>query len=406
MIGARGYTRTMTLSSRPLLFFAFALLACIGLTDNIRGPLLPEIIQTFSVPHTAAALIFSLSAWASVPGCLLAGWGLRRRSAVTVVRYGACLMLCGLVGMATAPWWTLLLASCVVYGMGAAICHVGLNLLVAQAAPPAGRARLVSWFQVMYGVASFGAPFWVTVLRPWCRDWSGVIGLTALLPLGLLVWAQWRIDAVPPHAAEEASAERDWIAAAWRDPRCRFFCGIMGVYATSELILSMWLVLYLEQGRGLTPIAARAYLAGFFACMALVRLCGGPWFHRARVDRLLAGAAAWACVMTLVGIFWHPVGWSLSALGFGVLFPVGVAAFTTAAGTQAHAQLSVVFTVMFLIVGLGQLAMGWLSDHYTIRAAIWLPVVLIGSVAWLWRRHGHLMHAAPVSQRHQGGELS
>src|SRR3989338_3579989 len=100
-----------------LLGIAYVGLFVSGMTDNARGPILPDMILSLGLRDSEASLFFSISALASMPGTLFMGNLLRRMSAVRCLQLAIGVFVLGFWCIASSTNFAVILIGAALYGM-------------------------------------------------------------------------------------------------------------------------------------------------------------------------------------------------------------------------------------------------------------------------------------------------
>ncbi|KOV23681.1 MFS transporter [Streptomyces caelestis] len=183
---------------------------------------------------------------------------------------------------------------------------------------------------------------------------------------------------VPEHAG---GGERGRRPAVWKDRRLLLIGGIVLTMALAEGAANDWLPLLMVDGHGMDPALGSAVYAGFAAAMAIGRFGGGFFidrFGRAPVVRASAlSAALGLAVVVFVDVplvagaavfFW--------GLGASLGFPLALSAAGDS-GPDSTARVSLVATIGYVAFLVGPPGLGFLGDHYGLRAAMTAVLVLV-----------------------------
>ena len=166
---------------------AYLSLFALGMSDNIRGPLFPEILKNFAVSDTQGSIYYAISSFCGFLGSFLVRLLLRKWSRVRTLQFAIFLMSVGLIGMGSARDFAWLLVFSGVFGASLGIIGVVQNTLVSVGSSPAKRQQMLSGLHANYGIASFLAPLVVASVSAWLGSWRFVFWVVALVPIALLV---------------------------------------------------------------------------------------------------------------------------------------------------------------------------------------------------------------------------
>jgi MFS family permease len=177
-------------------------------------------------------------------------------------------------------------------------------------------------------------------------------------------------------AAEDDVLEPRGLGATLRDHRLWLLCGASSFYLVAQLAITGFLVLFLNEERGLTETAAAGVLAGVQVVAAAMRIGGGRWSDRlgSRVFPLrIAGVAS---AVTL----------AVAAALLGAPLPLLIASFVLAGGlSMAWNGLS--FTAAAEIAGRSRAgaALGMQQSALAAAGAIVPPAFAAIVAASSWR---------------------
>ncbi|GIG34905.1 MFS transporter [Cellulomonas pakistanensis] len=176
----------------------------------------------------------------------------------------------------------------------------------------------------------------------------------------------------------------------WRDTRLLLIGGVILALAMAEGTANDWLPLVMVDGHGFDPALGSAVYAAFAAAMTLGRFVGGRFVDRfGRAAVLAVSAVVGAIGLALVIFVDHQAVAGAAAilwgLGASLGFPVALSAAgdTAAPGEDATARVSLAATIGYIAFLVGPPALGFLGDHYGLRQALVLVLVLVAAAAFL-----------------------
>ena len=161
---------------------AFACLSMfvLGMSDNIRGPLFPELLSFFNLTNAEGSLSFAVASAAALFGNILAGQLLKKITLSRVLCISVFLMGFGLfiMGLSSNYFWFIL--GSVVFGASMGLVGLTQNVLVAESAEGKSQAKALAGLHGIYGLSSLMAPLvasaspstvclWCSRRRAWWR---------------------------------------------------------------------------------------------------------------------------------------------------------------------------------------------------------------------------------------------
>jgi len=349
---------------RAVLAGCFTLMVTMGLLAASYGPLLPVIRDQFSVSPVATGLLVSaLPAGATV--AILVSAALQRRVPTRFLLQGSCAFLvAGLVGLALAPTWPLLLTSGTAIGLGYGGATSLANGVIAAAYPSRRATFLLNLQNGIFGLGAVLGPVCVALLPEgsgrlaWL--WYAVLaaaaaGLFAALPLTSLASPERAVPAHPdtdPDALLAKNVPSDGQRSghlAKNVPSARAGGGRLGWFAllfacliAAEISAGAWAPTHLEAlGQEVRTAAFATSL--FYLGLASGRM--GAALIGLRVDPgplLVASTILATAMLTLT--YFAPLGgfaYVLAGAAIGPVFPTGLAWVSTDQPQARHAMATV-----------------------------------------------------------------
>ncbi len=120
----------------PLILISYASLFVFGLSDNIRGPLFPEILKEFNVSDSMGSLMFALSSLSGFMASHFARHVLRIFDRRSILQCACLGMTLALIGLSLAPHFYVFLALSVLFGVTSGIIGLIPNVLVPLGSSP------------------------------------------------------------------------------------------------------------------------------------------------------------------------------------------------------------------------------------------------------------------------------
>lgn len=157
------------------------------------------------------------------------------------------------------------------------------------------------------------------------------------------------------HAAHDTSGV---AAPLWKDTRLLLVAAIVLAMALAEGAAGDWLPLVMVDGHGFGPAAGSAVYAIFAAAlgMALVIVVDSQW------------------VAAVAVVLW--------GLGASLGFPVALSA-AGESGEDSARRVSLAATVGYVAFLVGPPVIGFVGEHYGLRAALTLPLILVAASTFL-----------------------
>jgi len=257
----------------------------ISLLTNILGPIVPDIINSFQVSLTAAALLgfafFIAYGVMSIPaGFLVELW---REKPVMILAFFAGTL--GSLSFALSPQYRVAMVSYFVIGAGMAVLQVAINPLLRVSGGEEHYAFYSSLAQFIFGSASFISPLIYSYLvlnlghastdanlllrvlqrlTPANLPWASIYWIFAaatLVMIALLALSKFpRVE----HTAEESAGSLEMYRSLLRKPIVWMYFVSMLAYVGCEQGTSQWMSKFLAQYHGFDPHTDGAAAVSWF----------------------------------------------------------------------------------------------------------------------------------------------
>ncbi|MFC8662098.1 MFS transporter [Streptomyces sp. NPDC057199] len=160
----------------------------------------------------------------------------------------------------------------------------------------------------------------------------------------------------------------------WKDPRLLLIGGVILAMALAEGSANDWLPLLMVDGHGVDPALGSAVYTGFATAMTIGRFAGGFLIDRLGRSPVVRGSAICATCGIAVVVFADSAVLAGAAvllwgLGASLGFPVTLSAAADS-GPNSAARVSLVAMIGYVAFLVGPPCLGFLGDHYGLRAAM------------------------------------
>lgn len=402
------------LGRRRLAVYGFMLVFGIGMSSwVVRTPAVRDLLAASTAEMGLVLLGLSVG---SMTGVLTSAAFVRRHGVRLTVALGGASFTAGiaLVGVsATLSATPGVFVGLALTGLGIGFSEIALNLEGAAIETALGRSVLPA----MHGCFSLGTVLGSVVgIGLTAIDFPVVGQLLAVAALGCAVlgsvvrWLSPSTGRVARDlAAEVPAAPRRSLVQALGERRVMMLGAIVLALALAEGSAMDWLPLLMVDGHGASPTIGTVVFAAFAASMTVGRFVGAPLLARfgnaavLRVSALVsaAGIAVVVFVDSPVAAGCAVVLWGLgAALGF----PVTLSAAADADDpTSSVAAVATVGYVAFLV---GPPVLGFLGEHFGLRGAMVLVLVLVAAASLLAQAAGPRSGRDPAPGRDVGAAVS
>ena len=390
-----------------LIFFAISLLT------NILGPLIPDIIRSFSLSLGLAGFLpfafFIAYGVMSIPSGML----VERYREKAVIAAAFAVAFAGSLAFALFPNFAVGLPSLFLIGAGMAMLQVAINPLLRVAGGEKHFAFFSVAAQLVFGLASFLSPsvysYLVERLGAERRGGNALLdALGRVVPPGLpwisLYWVFTAVTAVMIAivlaarfpAVERTAEER---AGAWAthralldNPHVLLYALGIFCYVGAEQGIANWISQFLSTYHGLDPQTVGAAAVGRFWLLMTIGCVLGLFLLKVMDSRtVLKGAAVLALAALAVAQFasgpvalqaFPFVGFCLSVM-WSIIFALALNSVA-----EHHGSFSGILCTAIIGGAIAPLVVGWLGDLVGLRYAfffLYLPLGYILSIGF-WSR--------------------
>lgn len=378
-----------------VLLLAYSSLILLGLSDNIRGPLFPEILRQFQISDTQGALFFSLSSVCGFIGGFFSKKIIDVFGVLKALRLSFLSLLVGQLLISAAQSFEFLIFGVFFFGFSLGLMGVIQNMLVVQEIPAGAlKNKIISGLHSMYAGSSLIAPMLVNFVAWMALPlslWRTCFILGAVFCCVILALSYWGPDIHEtlrtPQGRTEPVEDRGAQI---------YFAVILACYVLAEILVSSRMALYMRRQYESDLAQSSWYTAGFFVSLLLSRLLFSVWAPRAKIKTQLVASLGLTVLSLLVGLYLHPVGLALSGFFMGPFYPlmmVQLGALFHQSVTQAISW-AVALSSLFIVAM--HFSVGVITDAWGLQVAFLMgpmfcviSIVMIGIYEKVFRRLQH-----------------
>lgn len=366
-----------------------------GLIDNSRGPVYPQLLETFNFTTSRGSLIFTLASTAGLCINLTSRFWIKWVGAAQGIIYSLGAMFLGSIMMGLSPLLPysdiILFVFSFILGLGLSACGISMNILVAQGVPSQLRRQAFAGLHSTYGIASFSAPFLIYLSTLVDLLWYQYFIALSLIPLIFI----FILLPLAPKSSNHNITDNEMIPpfSIWRRLP---YATLFGTYVASEIIVSSRLVLYAQQSESISPEKSGQMLSLFFFCLTFGRL----FFTFIPIKRigsksLLAISLIGSIILFILGITWSTWFIPLTGIAMSFFFPVGINWLNEEFTKHANFMTATAMTSIGFALIIVHFLFGKIAQYISISAAFWLvPICSILSLITLIFIHINLKREA------------
>ncbi len=365
-----------TFTRNRLTWLAYSMLAYIGFSQAILGPLMPFLRNELDLNYTLGGLLPAAIACGLILTGLSGGWLARHVSRHVLFWTGGTGLAIGIVVLSLSHQFGLVLLSILGMGLGGSLAQVMIQAILSD---QHGEKRAIALTEANVAASLSGTftPLVIGALQRAGIDWRAISILTVLL-LALVVIG-FRREAIPDSvqaAPEQNGAIGALPFAFW------LYWVVLFLMVAAEMTLTVWTTDFFISVVGLSRANAVLAFGALPAAMLTGRLAGSRLTRRWPSITLLFITLG----LTLVGfpLFWlarvpalNILGLFITGLGIANQYPltmsiaVGLAREKT---NQASARVTLAVGMALLSA---PLFLGWLADRLSLQIAFGTVMVLM-----------------------------
>ncbi len=377
---------------------AYAILFTMGLchllNDMIQSvipaiyPLLKDCYGFTFAQIGVITLVFQLTSSVLQP---FVGQYADRRPRLYSLSLGMCFTLVGLVALAFAPNFGLILLSVALIGCGSSVFHPEASR-VAQLASGGRKSLAQSIFQVGgNGGSAFGPLLAALIVIPYGQHAVGWFALAAMLASLLLfrVGGWYSLVLASQRAGRRAMQAVAAATLPRRTVRVAMWILVLMIFSKYffNACMTSYFTFYLMEKFDITVQQSQyclfAYLAAFAAGTLMGGFFGDRYGRKYVIIFSILGAAPFTLAMPYVGLALTIVMAVLSGLIIASAFSAIVVYATDLMPDKVGMVAGIFFGLMFGLGGIGSAFFGWLADltsiEFIFEISTWLP--LLGVIA-------------------------
>jgi MFS transporter, DHA1 family, purine base/nucleoside efflux pump len=346
-------------------FFAFLIF---GFADNLKGPLLPVLLEEFSLSYAQGSnllLMLYLGFMLSILGSgIIAGkYGNR-----TVLLLSGIIITAGIAGMSSVQDKLFLYPLFFSIGIALGGIEIGANGAITDIYHE-NSGKFLNLLAVFHGAGSMAAPLIAGILLESDRPWQYIYKIS-VLPILIFPVIFLFIKLFSGKAALGREKQKN-NSNNFLNVNVFLLSLLIFLYVASEISFATWLVDYLYKVRLFSLKSASIMLTIFWALVMFGRFIASFVVDRIGYIKSLIISASLALIIFSAGIIPGKVFsylLPLTGLFFALIFPTSTALAAKIFPESKHK----IFSILFFFAGLGGLLGPWLVGY----SANWVGIAL------------------------------
>jgi MFS transporter, FHS family, L-fucose permease len=388
-------TSRSTSRNRYMIAIVFVTFFVMSLLTNILGPIVPDIISSFSVSLAAAAFL---------PFSFFIAYGVMSIPAGFLVeRYGEKLVMivaflagtAGSLSFALHPTYQVAVVSLFVMGSGMATLQTAINPLLRVSGGEENFAFNSAFAQLVFGSASFLSPYMYSYLvlnldsqlggRNWAIDvlarltppglpWASMYWIFAMFTLAMVAVLFFSRFPRVELTADEQAGSLKMYGSLFRKPMVWAFFLCVFAYVGSEQGTADWISKFLSQYHGYDPHTTGATAVSWFWGLLTVGCFLGMLLLKIFDSRYVLIGACLGALLCLTAALFGPAKVSLIAFpGVGlfasVMWPILVSLALNSV-SEHHGSFAGILSSGIMGGAVVPVIIGRLGDHFGLRAGV------------------------------------
>jgi predicted MFS family arabinose efflux permease len=359
-----------------LTWLAYAMLAYIGFSQSILGPLMPFLRTELGLNYTLGGFLPATLAIGLILSGLFGDWLARHRSRRVVFWSGAIGLGASVVLLGLSHSFGLALIAVLGMGFGSSLTQVMIQALLADQHSER-RAIALTEANVAASLSTTLTPLVIASLQGTGVGWR-TVPVFVILFLTLLAITFYR-QSIPDSTAAGTQSVEDrgrlpfsfWL-----------YWMVLFLVVAVEMSVVVWATDFLDTVAGLSRIDAVLGFSAFPAAMLIGRIAGSRLTRRWSSLTLLLIAL----LMTLIGfvIFWlsplatlNILGLFITGLGIANLYPLTLSVAMGLAADQSNRASARISLGVGTALLTAPLLLGWLADRLSLQNAYSMVIVLM-----------------------------
>jgi FHS family glucose/mannose:H+ symporter-like MFS transporter len=352
----------------PLIIISYAALFVFGITDNIRGPLFPEILKSFNVSDSMGSLMFALGSLSGFFASRFARELLYKFNRKHILQYACLGLSLSIVGLSFATHFYFFLLMSILFGIASGIIGLIPNILVPLGASVEKKQQLLSGLHSMYGIASLLAPLFVAVVNSFSGDWRTTYLLSAIFPFLLFLYC-FHSSHEPYHQKPVSKNEAKKNATTNHFLPQLGMALILSFTVAAEVLISSRLALYTRRELNFTLDQSSYYVTFFFVALLLGRLLFTVKKFHVPLFWQIFTCQFFTVVCVALGLNFRVEFLALSGFFVAPVYPLMIALISAEFPTDLDSAISTMMATDSTMLAIMHLTVGKLTDLFGIHLA-------------------------------------
>lgn len=354
----------------------------IGLSDNIRGPLFPQLISFFAVSNTQASLTYAISACFGFIGSLYISRLLKWTDLQKLLQFSLLLMGFSLLLIGTVNHFYIYLMGSAFFGLSMGFLGVVQNLMITESFSGSSQSKALSGLHAIYGLSSLVAPIVASSAFDLTGNWRAAYFVASILSIFIftLSYLIKNSDLKRSEKIESQHLKKDELDLKKNYVVNSFYKkislgGVLGFYVVAEILVSSRLALYMQKYHQMDLHQSSRYVSGFFVFLLLGRILFTFKSFKATLRKQLNVLLITSCLFLILGLIIHPLFLVLTGLMMAPFYPLSLAYIAEESGKMSRIFITFAIAMQNICIIFMHMGVGWLTDQFGLFYAFGVGVV-------------------------------
>lgn len=363
----------------PLVILAYFSLFCVGIADNGRSSIYPDILSHLGLNFDEGSLLFSISSLTGLISTFSAKYWLPKYGIITPQRFFSLILIVSttIFGLAISyiPNYLFAVLGCSFLGVAMGGLSITMNLSIDQGVPEANRRKFLSGLHSLYGLSSGFAPVILLFLTSWGFDFKQLYFVIALFPIILFLISLKVKKLNSPNLIKHTEIHHD---KEFRFSQTLIIGSILSLYVCSEVLLSTRFIIITNALGQVTKNAAQSYLSNFFILLTFGRII----FAFIRTSKTNFKMLMMSILSSFLFYFLaiktkQPIFLSLIGLSMSIYFPCAMDFIAQYFKGNLQIHLPAIMNIITIKLILMHFIAGKLEEHYGAITTLYLSITFL-----------------------------
>ncbi len=363
----------------PLVILAYFSLFCLGIADNARSSIYPDILKVLNLSYDQGSIIFSLSSLMGLLSTMTAKFWLPKFGIINPQRFFSLLLFIAAIvfglSISYIPSYPLALAGASLIGITMGGLSITMNLSIDEAVPAQDRRKFLSGLHSLYGLSSGFAPVILLFLTSWGKGFKELYFVIAVFPIILFFLS------LKTKKLKEAQKE-DTIASPEIEinklSSTLLIGSILSFYVCSEVLLSSRFII-ITNAIGLNNSnAAQSYLSSFFMLLTFGRIIFAFIKTKKTNFIILIASIIFSLVLFIMAVITNsPIYLSFIGLSMSIYFPCAMDYIAENFKGQLKNHLPMIMNIVTVKLIVMHYLAGRIEESFGAQSTLFLSITFL-----------------------------